>query len=92
MSKKNITVLGIHLWHDSGASIVRNGKVCTAINENKIINVKNASGYISRILLKYEIIFRYSLKLKIKDLEFLKDSIIDGVIKKKSSKIFIDSS
>jgi len=56
MSKKNITVLGIHLWHDSGASIVRNGKVCTAINENKIINVKHASGYISRILLKYEII------------------------------------
>jgi carbamoyltransferase len=45
MSKKNITVLGIHLWHDSGASIVRNGKVCAAINEDKIINVKHASGY-----------------------------------------------
>ena len=41
MSKKNITVLGIHLWHDSGASIVRNGKVCTAINENKIIELIN---------------------------------------------------
>jgi len=45
MSKKNITVLGIHLWHDSGAAIVQNGKVCAAINEDKIINKKHASGY-----------------------------------------------
>ena len=45
MSKKDITVLGIHLWHDSGASIVQNGKVCAAINEDKIINIKHASGY-----------------------------------------------
>ena len=45
MSKNNITVLGIHLWHDAGAAIVQNGKIVSAINEEKIINIKHASGY-----------------------------------------------
>ena len=45
MSKNNITVLGIHTWHDAGASIVQNGKILAAISEERIINIKHASGY-----------------------------------------------
>jgi len=46
MSKNNITVLGIHSWHDAGASIIQNGKILAAINEEKIINIKHASDYL----------------------------------------------
>jgi predicted NodU family carbamoyl transferase len=31
------------LWHDAGATIIQNRKICAAINEDKIINVKHAS-------------------------------------------------
>ena len=34
--KKNITVLGIHFWHDAGAALVQNGRVIAAINEERI--------------------------------------------------------
>lgn len=43
--KHKITVLGIHIFHDAGAAIVQNGQVLAAINEERIINVKHASGY-----------------------------------------------
>jgi len=43
--KKNITVLGIHFWHDAGAALVQNGKVIAAINEERITNIKHYAGY-----------------------------------------------
>ena len=43
--KKNLTVLGIHNFHDSGAALVRNGEILAAINEERITNQKHASGY-----------------------------------------------
>ena len=43
--KKNITVLGIHFWHDAGAALVQNGRVIAAINEERITNIKHYSGY-----------------------------------------------
>ena len=45
MSKTNLTVLGIHCGHDSGASIVRNGEVIAAINEDRIIDIKHYEDY-----------------------------------------------
>ncbi len=45
MMKKNLTVLGIHNFHDSGAALVRNGEILAAINEERITNQKHASGY-----------------------------------------------
>ena len=46
--KKNITILGIHIFHDAGAAIIQNGQVLAAISEGPIINVKHASGYPSK--------------------------------------------
>ena len=43
--KKNLTVLGIHNFHDSGAALVRNGEILAAINEEIIINQKHVAGY-----------------------------------------------
>ena len=45
MSKNNLTVLGIHYGHDSGASIVRNGEVIAAINEDRIRDIKHYEDY-----------------------------------------------
>ena len=45
MSKNNITVLGINFWHDAGAALVQDGRIIAAINEEKIVNIKHASGY-----------------------------------------------
>lgn len=42
--KKNITVLGIHDGHNSGAALVRNGAVIAAIQEERLTNIKNHSG------------------------------------------------
>ncbi len=44
LSKNNITVLGIHYGHDSGAAIVQNGKILAAINEERIRNIKHFNG------------------------------------------------
>ena len=43
--KKNLTVLGIHSYHDSGAALVRNGEILAAINEERIINQKHVAVY-----------------------------------------------
>lgn len=40
----SITVLGIHDGHNSGAAIVRDGKVMAAISEERLNNIKNFSG------------------------------------------------
>ncbi|RKX60465.1 MAG: hypothetical protein DRP29_02615 [Thermodesulfobacteriota bacterium] len=41
---KNVIVLGIHDGHNSGAAIVKNGKVLAAISEERLRNIKNYSG------------------------------------------------
>ena len=46
MAKKNITILGIHYHtHDTGSALVQNGKICAAINEERIKNIKHWGGY-----------------------------------------------
>ena len=52
MSKNNITVLGIHTWHDAGASIVQNGKILAAISEERIRNLKHYSGTPTKSILE----------------------------------------
>lgn len=42
--KKNVTTLGINDGHNSGAAIVQNGKVKSAIQEERLRNIKNFSG------------------------------------------------
>lgn len=42
--KKDVIVLGIHDGHNSGAAIVKNGKVLAAISEERLRNIKNYSG------------------------------------------------
>lgn len=42
--KKDITILGIHDGHNSGAALVRNGRVLAAISEERLTNIKNFSG------------------------------------------------
>lgn len=44
MQNNPITVLGIHDGHNAGASIVKEGKVLAAINEERLNNIKNYSG------------------------------------------------
>ncbi len=41
---QSVTVLGIHDGHNSGAALVRDGKVVAAINEERLNNIKNYSG------------------------------------------------
>jgi|TARA_B110000467_G_scaffold1359_1_gene1133 carbamoyltransferase len=45
LSHKKITVLGIHFYHDAGAAIIQNGKILSAVSEEKLTNIKNWSGY-----------------------------------------------
>lgn len=45
MTKHSTTILGIHYWHDSGAAIVKDGKILAAINEERIRNIKHFTGY-----------------------------------------------
>lgn len=42
--KNNVTVLGIHDGHDSGAALIRNGKVLAAIPEERLVKIKHYSG------------------------------------------------
>ena len=39
-----VTVLGIHDGHDAGAAIVRNGIVISAVQEERLVNIKHYSG------------------------------------------------
>lgn len=42
--RRNVTVLGIHDGHNSGAALVKNGTILAAINEERLNNIKNYSG------------------------------------------------
>ncbi len=42
--KKDVIVLGIHDGHNSGATLVKNGSVLAAVNEERLNNIKNYSG------------------------------------------------
>ncbi len=45
MDKKNhLTVLGIHDGHNAGAALLRDGKILSAISEERLNNIKNYSG------------------------------------------------
>ena len=39
-----VVVLGLHDGHNAGAALVRDGKVIAAIQEERLVNVKNYSG------------------------------------------------
>ena len=57
MSKNNLIILGIHTHHESGASIVKNGEVLAAINEDRIRNIKHYEDYPTKSI---EEVFRIS--------------------------------
>lgn len=42
--QKNVIVLGIHDGHNSGAALIKDGKVVAAIQEERMTNIKNYSG------------------------------------------------
>jgi carbamoyltransferase len=42
--KKNIIVLGVHDGHNASATLVKNGSVVAAIQEERLVNEKNYSG------------------------------------------------
>lgn len=44
-SSNDITVLGIHDGHNSGACLLRNGNVIAAISEERLSRIKNDAGY-----------------------------------------------
>jgi carbamoyltransferase len=44
MTRRSVTVLGIHDGHDAGAAIIRDGKVMAALQEERPRNVKHFSG------------------------------------------------
>jgi carbamoyltransferase len=44
MTNACVTVLGVHDGHNSGAAVVRDGKVIVAISEERLNNIKNYSG------------------------------------------------
>lgn len=52
----NAVVLGINDGHNAGAALIKNGKVISAIQEERLRNIKNYSGVPSRAIRKvYEI-------------------------------------
>jgi len=57
LSKNNLIILGIHTHHESGASIVKNGEVLAAINEDRIRNIKHYEDYPTKSI---EEVFRIS--------------------------------
>ena len=57
MAKNNLIILGIHTHHESGASIVKNGEVLAAINEDRIRNIKHYEDYPTKSI---EEVFRIS--------------------------------
>jgi len=44
MSKRSVTVLGVHDGHDAGAALIRDGKVLAALQEERPRNIKHYSG------------------------------------------------
>ena len=57
MAKNNLIILGIHTHHESGASIVKNGEVIAAMNEDRIRNIKHYEDYPTKSI---EEVFRIS--------------------------------
>ena len=51
-----VTVLGIHDGHDAGAAIVRNGIVISAVQEERLVNIKHYSDFVYVYTPKGEII------------------------------------
>jgi carbamoyltransferase len=44
MGKRNVVILGINDGHDSGAALVRNGQVISAVHEERLNNIKHYGG------------------------------------------------
>ena len=44
MSRNKVTVLGVNDGHDSGAALIRNGKVVAAVQEERLNSIKHYSG------------------------------------------------
>ncbi|MDI6847453.1 MAG: carbamoyltransferase N-terminal domain-containing protein [Candidatus Bathyarchaeia archaeon] len=44
MVRRSVTVLGVHDGHDSGAALVRDGRVLAALQEERLRNIKHYSG------------------------------------------------
>ena len=44
MTKTDVVTLGINDGHTAGAALVRNGQVVAAIQEERLVNIKNYSG------------------------------------------------
>ncbi len=42
--KRSVIVLGVHDGHNAGAALVRDGEVIAAIQEERLVNIKNYSG------------------------------------------------
>ena len=52
MKNEQRIILGVHVGHDAGASIVQNGKILAAINEERIRNLKHYSGTPTKSILE----------------------------------------
>ena len=52
MKNEQRIILGIHVGHDSGASLIQNGKILAAISEERIRNLKHYSGTPTKSILE----------------------------------------
>ena len=52
MKNQQRIILGIHVGHDSGASLIQNGKILAAISEERIRNLKHYSGTPTKSILE----------------------------------------
>jgi len=52
MKNNQRIILGIHVGHDSGASLIQNGKILAAISEERIRNIKHYSGIPTKSILE----------------------------------------
>ena len=52
MKNEQRIILGVHVGHDAGASIVQNGKILAAISEERIRNLKHYSGTPTKSILE----------------------------------------
>jgi len=52
MKNEQRIILGVHVGHDSGASLIQNGKILAAISEERIRNLKHYSGTPTKSILE----------------------------------------
>ena len=52
MKNQQRIILGIHVGHDSGASLIQDGKILAAISEERIRNLKHYSGTPAKSILE----------------------------------------